>query len=295
MKRTIIGTVAALALGLVPGAGAAVSVRIPLASHVRIDKTPLTLADLLPAAAPERLRSESAGISLGSAPLPGSQRQLSRAEIEGLLGARLAGELQIPEAVVVERVSRELSRRQVFAAIRTSLVRNGFRGAGELTAKDVQFGMPVRVTAEDPGLQVVGMRLDPTLHLAVFRLWTAKEARVRPFDVMVQPVAGLEQWLERTAGGGRLARRPARLVRTTARSGAHPRTIWRARKPRGKPLVMPWQTASLLLISGTMEIHTTVEPLARGYLGQLVRVRMSQTKQIFLAQVVAPDCLEARF
>lgn len=294
MNRTVIG-IAVLALGLVSGAAAVVPVRIPLASRVRVDHASLTLADLLPATAPERLRSQSAGISLGSAPLPGSRRRLSRAEIENLLGARLVGELVIPRSIVVERTSRELSPREVFRAIRTALVENGFARADELTPGDVRFGMPVRVTAEDPGLEVLAMRLDPTLRLAVFRLWTARQADVRPFDVMVRPVAGLGPWLERFSGQVRPANRPARLVRTAARPGTRPGTIRRARKPRSKPLVMPWQPASLLLVSGTMEIHTTVEPLERGYLGQVVRVRMSKTKQIFLAQVVAPDCLEARF
>lgn len=294
-RRDIRIVVVALALALVSGAGAIVPSRILLASHVRIDKDSLTLADLLPATAPERLRLQSARISLGSAPMPGSRRRMSRAEIENLLSTRLVSELAVPPTIIVERASRELSRREVFVAIRAALVRIGFPGADELGLGDLRFGMPVRVTEENTGLQVLGMRLDPTLHLAIFRLWTARQADVRPFDVMVRPVAGLGQWLERLPGQARPSSPSARLVREVARASLRPVGIWRARKPRGKPLVMPWQPASLLLVSGTMEIHTTVEPLERGYLGQVVRVRMSTTKQIFLAQVIAPDCLEARF
>ena len=51
------------------------------------------------------------------------------------------------------------------------------------------------VTAANPGLRVLGMKFDPALHLAIFRLWTAKEREIRPFDVIVRPVGGLVAWL----------------------------------------------------------------------------------------------------
>lgn len=284
---------AALAFALAAGASAESHALVPLASRVRVATASVTLADLLPADAPIGIRSRAARIRLGAAPLPGSRRRLSRPAIESLLDPKLAGELAVPASVVVERGSRELSRQQVLGAVRRALIRNGFANASVLTLADVRFEMPVRVTTSHPGLRVLGMRIDPALRLAVFRLWTTGESDVRPFDVIVRPVGGLRPWLESVTGEAAPVNHAAVPRGAAVRTGSG--RAWRARKRRPKPLVLPWQTASLLLVSGTMEIHTTAEPLERGYLGEVIRVRVHKTRQVFRAKVVAPDCLEAKF
>ncbi len=296
MKRNTIRVgIATLAIALAARGGAKSHTLVQVASHVRIETASLTLADLLSANAPAGVRLRAAKIRLGAAPLPGNRRRLSRSAIESLLDPKLENELSVPASVVVERASSELSRQQVLLAIRAALVRNGFANPSALTPADVRFEMPVRVTTDDPGLKVLGMRIDPALRLAVFRLWTTGESVVRPFDVVVRPEGGLKPWLESVRGEGRPASHADFPVQRWIRTGTSAGTVWRARKPRPKPLVLPWQTASLLLISDTMEIHTTAEPLERGYLGQVIRVRVHKTRQVFRAKVVAPDCLEARF
>ena len=180
-----------LAFALGAGARAESRGRVRLFPRVRVDSASMTLADLLPAAAPDGMRERAARILLGAAPLAGSPRRFSRAEIESRLDSRLARELEIPASVVVERRARELSREEVLAAIRAALGEKGFQNAGALGLEDVSVGMPVMVTTAEPGLRVLGMKLDPVLHLAVFRLWTAKEQAVRPFGVMGQAGDGL--------------------------------------------------------------------------------------------------------
>lgn len=283
------------ALVLTTCAGAAWQTPIRIASRVRVKAESLTMADLLPANVPGQIRAQARRIELGAAPLPGSRRRLSRAAIKALLGRKMSAKLILPANVLVERDSRELSREEVLAAIRKTLTRRGFDNVGTLTPEDVQFGVPVRVTTRRPGLRVIGMHIDPALRLAVFRLWTTSESDVRPFDVTLRPVGGLKVWLESVTGEGRSAHGQAPTVRTRILPVAGAGIIWPARRQRPKPLVLPWQTASLLLISGTMEIHTTAEPLERGYLGQVIRVRVHKTRRVFRATVVAPDCLEAKF
>jgi hypothetical protein len=194
----------------------------------------------------------------------------------------------ITQGAVVERRARQLSRAEVFGAIRAALGEKGFANASELRPADVRLEMPVIVTASDPGLHVRAMSLDPALHLAVFRLWTAKEPRIRPFDVLVRPVDGFRAWLEATNG--------ARVIEARARLAAQTATIARRQqRPRGKPLVLALHAASLVLVNGTMEIHTTAEALEPGYLGQIIRVRMISTRQVIRAKVVGTDRLEAGF
>jgi len=282
-----------LALALGAGARAESRGRVRMFPRVLVDSASMTLADLLPAAAPGGVRDRAARILLGAAPLAGSPRRFSREEIESWLGPRLAGELEIPESVVVERRARELSREEVLAAIRAALGEKGFLNAGALGLEDVSVGMPVMVTTAEPGLRVLGMKLDPALHLAVFRLWTAKEQAVRPFDVIVRPVDGLAQWMAPTTATGTDA--ASRLIEARTRMAERAAAIARRARQRGKPLVMALRTASLVLVSGTMEIHTTVEALERGYLGEIIRVRMKNTRQVIRAKVVAPGCLEAGF
>ena len=288
-RRTRAALMVGLALALGAGARAESIARVRLFARARVDAASVTLADLLPAAAPGGMRSRAARIVLGAAPLAGSPRRFSREEIARRLGPELAGEIEIPASVVVERRARELSREEVFAAIRWKIEEKGFANAAALGPGDMRLGMPVMVTTADPGLRVLGMKFDPVLHLAVFRLWTAKEQQVRPFDVMVRPVDGLGAWLGRANGGARQFEAPAQVAERVAAIAR------RERRPRGKPLVMALRTASLVLVSGTMEIHTTVEALEPGYLGRVIRVRMTNTRQVLRAKVVGTDCLEAGF
>jgi hypothetical protein len=280
--------IAGAALGLALSASGEVRGRVRAVHLVRVEADSVTLADFLPAGTPQGVRSRAARIVLGAAPLAGSPRRFSREEIERRLGPELAREIEIPASVVVERRARELSREEVLGAIRAALGKKGFADAAELHVADVQLGMPVMVTAANPGLRVLGMKFDPALHLAIFRLWTAKEREIRPFDVMARPVGGLGAWLGTTDGARGMEARD----RAAARAAMMAR---RERRPQGKPLVMALRMASLVLVSGTMEIHTTAEALEPGYLGQVIRVRMTSTRQVMRAKVVGADCLEAGF
>jgi hypothetical protein len=286
-------SIAALALALCAAAVAEAHGPVLVSSRVSVDKASLTLADLLPLSAPKSLRSRAALVSLGAAPLPGALRQMSRAEIEARVGRGMSGELEIPSDILVERTARELSRQEVFGAIRAALAKNGFPGIDHLQPRDIRFQMPVMVTQEHPSVRVLGMKLDRALRQAIFRLGMSNETAVRPFDVMVRPVGGLNAWLESGKVKEDATIAAPRVIPARAAAGAG--TVWHAPKPKKKPLVLPWQTASLFLTSGTMEIHTTAQPLERGFLGQVIRVRVIKSKQIFQAKVVGRDCLEARF
>lgn len=197
--------------------------------------------------------------------------------------------LEIPSSFVMERKPIELSRGHVFRAIQAALLKNGFPGASQLRPADVQFQMPLKLTRPHPIVRVIGAAFDPELQMAVFRLETANEAGMGPFDAIVRPVDGLKAWLEPADAREAVARNVSFLARTTRDSA------WRARRPRGKPVVMPLQMVNLVLITGSMEIHTVAETLEPGYLGQVIRVRMNKTRQIFRARVIAPDYLEAQF
>lgn len=167
--------------------------RIELLRAATVSGTQVLLSDLLPAGAPESLRTLAADISLGAAPQAGNARVLERDAVERDASASLQvlSEVSVPERMVVSRDERPITLSEVFTAIRRVLVQNGMPSAGTLRAEDILLESQILVRPGDAGLQVMRMDFDRGLRRARFLLWPSHDPRVLPFYVTARFGAGL--------------------------------------------------------------------------------------------------------
>ncbi len=161
--------------------------RLALQTEAQVYTPSITLVDLLPRSSPEALRARCEQISFGESPQPGETRRLTRQEVLSRLAGMpdLTQELAIPPAILVTRFSRPLTRIELLQAIQTALQR---RGAGELNSihsSDLEIPLPIRVTQDDPGLEVTAIEYDPFRRETCFRMRATKDASLVPFAVYV--------------------------------------------------------------------------------------------------------------
>lgn len=286
--------------------------RVPLLRSAVVHSATLTLADLLPASAPASLRSEAAKVLLGSAPQPPMARTIYRQQLEYLLNGRkpLAASLVLPAEIHVERFARTLSKAEVVEAIDRALTSQGVTrlpGPGAL-----EFTAPVYVTSADPGLELVRISADPARGLTRFRLWTSKEPGNLPFTVSVPGVIKLPTLVaRRTLVSGEVAsasdftvemRASRRTMKAAPPSaGGLADLAVRGVVPAGapvnrdqfeRPVLVEPGTLSTLTVSGNgFSIKTIVTALEQGVLGQEIRVRNTESKQVLEARVAGRDRL----
>ncbi len=319
MRHTALFIAIMLALG---GSGQAAvngpaAYRITLRSHVTLSATQLTLADLLPATAPESLREATRGIKLGVAPQPPVLRILYRQQLRFLMAAhpRLLARFVIPDEIVIQRSYRLLTRNEVIQAIQAALRNEGAREMSGSALAKVHFSAPVYVTQKDPGLRVIRIECDPSRGETQFRLWTSKEPGILPFDVTLQSSVEVPTLIaSHTLAPGQVVSAADFTVALTPASrsasgqpaaaadfeGMEPRTLVR----RGQPvqrnefgqavLVEPDTLATLIVRGGGFNIKTMVTPLEQGVMGQEIRVRNIESRQVVEAQVAGRDLLVRR-
>jgi len=279
--------------------------RVSLVESASVHGEVVTLADLLPNDADALLRRQATDVVVALAPQPGSVRVLTRGALS--LSPRLTPELlariAIPERITLTCAARAISRKEIAAAIRRALEKDRFADSSALVASDVVAAVPVFVTSDDPGLEVLRTWLGRTPGSTSFELWTSSEPKVRPFDVVVRNFPALAAWLRSRGLRREQSGSPALLAVSRERFGkglvgpygSDPR-LRRASRWRERPsLVVPGKTVSLVLASRNMRVHTSAMPLQRGSLDQWIRVRNLSTGQILNAQVVGPGTLEAVF
>jgi flagella basal body P-ring formation protein FlgA len=283
-----------------------------LRSHVILHSGTVTLADLLPDSAPVSLRQEAGSISLGSAPQPAMTRILYRQQIQFLLRDRkaLLGQLIVPDEVAVQRAYRTLSKQEVIQAIYSAIGRdNAYKS---LDLGGIHFSTLVDVTQADPGLKVIRIQSDPLRNETRFQLWTSKERDDLPFEVSVPGAVKLPTLVSRhtlapgeivsandfeivlRSQAGILSGKPpsvAELAGLETRAPLHAGQPV-ARTEFGMPvLVKPGVLASLIVQGGGFSIKTIVTPLEEGVLGQEIRVRNTETREVIEAKVIGRDRL----
>lgn len=299
----------AVLLAVVPAARGA---RVPLLHRAVVHAATLTLADLLPVSAPAALRSEAATVQLGSAPQPPMARMIYRQQLEYLLNGHkaLAASLALPAEIHIERFARTLSKADVVRAIDRALTSQGVTRLPDLGA--LQFAMPVYVTSADPGLELTRISSDPVRGITEFRLWTAKEPGHLPFTVSVPGAIKLPTLVaSRTLVSGEVASASDFAVKMRAdrrtMNSAPPspsslarlavRGVVRAGAPVNRDqferpvLVEPGALSTLIVRGNGFNIKTIVTPLEQGVLGQEIRVRNTDSKQVLEARVVGRDRL----
>jgi len=253
---------------------------VVLLSEVEIATKTVLLSDLLPETALAPLREAGATISLGSAPVPGRTRIVTRAEVQARLAANppLEGSLWIPPEITVRRTCHWVSPEQVSAALGFALGRDSSEGP-----LDFSLPTPVCFSGDDPGIEVSNVEFDPLQGVTRVRLWTSKEPRNLPFYVTLPgrlgeaAAAGIH-----TAGPQPFKRMP---------SSSDPR---HAGAEMGNVTLVKAGVAARLVIQGhDCRITTVVVPLQSGVLGQQVRARDPLTLKVFSAYVAGPALLTA--
>lgn len=265
----------ALALSATPSA----TQPVMLLPQVEIGTKTVLLSDLLPQTAPAPLREAGATVSLGSAPMPGRSRIVTRAEVQATLAdnPQLQANLWIPVEITVRRACHLVSPEQVSAAIDSVLGKGSAEGP-----VDFSLLTPVCFSGADPGLEVSSVEFDPLQRVTRFRLWTSKEPRNLPFYVTLP--GRFDEAAAKVHTAGRTA------FNTTA-SSSDPRN---ARAQKGSATLVKAGVAARLVIQGPdCRITTVVVPLQSGALGQQIRARDPLTLRVFSAHVAGPALLTA--
>jgi flagellar basal body P-ring formation protein FlgA len=287
---------------------------VRLRSHVILRSRTMTLANLLPDSAPVSLRQKAEGISLGSAPQPPMTRMVYREQLQFLLRDHkaLLRELILPDEIAVQRDHRALSQEEVVQAISRAIGDGGADAGKSLDLQGIHFSTLVYVTQADPGLKVIRIQSDPLRNETRFQLWTTKEPGTLPFEVSVPGAVKLPTLVSRhtlapgeivSANDFEIVMRPeagilaGKAPSVTELAGMETRAPLHAGQPVtrtefGMPvLVQPGVLARLIVQGGGFSIKTVVTPLEQGVLGQEVRARNTETREVIEARVIGRDRL----
>jgi hypothetical protein len=250
---------------------------------------------------------------LGDAPLPASQRVISRGQIEQQLREfpSTLKRLEIPDRVIVTRKRRRLSSGEILTAIETFMAREDLHALRIPNLTGLNLQAPVFVTKPDPGLEVRGVESDRVQRKTRFLLWASKEPQMLPFYVTVE---GLPETADcassckaRTSEGpiptdshlgrhstvGNLAYPPGLLDASSPRVTAHKGESTQQATSSPRVLVAAGKPAKLVVETATLRLTALVTPLQSGVKGQLIRVRNQDTHRVLEAEVVGVDLLQA--
>lgn len=288
--------------------------RIPLLTHITLHSEALTLSDLMPPSAPSSLRAQAAKVDLGEAPQPPATRIIYRQQLEYLLRSHkaLLAALRLPDQITVQRFHRALTRGEILNAINHALGSQALAGQDPLNLEGLEFNAPVYVTGKDPGLKVLRIESDPLRNETRFRLWTSKEPDNLPFTVTAPGAVKLPTLVARhmLASGEIVSATDFAIeMRPQNRSASNPSVTpadleglaTRAPVHQGQAvsrdqfqqpvLVEPGTLATLILQGAGFSIKTIVTPLQQGVLGQEIRVRNKETREVIEAKVTGRDRL----
>lgn len=270
---------------------AARPVRVALLANVSIDGDAIFLANLLPQDAPQRLRAAIGQISLGAAPQMGSQRQISRQTIAAAVASAGLPPAQfiIPAQITIRREGQSISSTEIFSAIQTALA-NTFAGSdlpnlSQLRPTDLHHAA-IPAPPGYSGLEVTQVAFDPAINLMRFRLLPKAQGRALPFYVTANLPATYAPPSSVPSAHVSPGSIPSAVILRTS-SGVAPLV------PLSTPLVTTNQSARLHLHSADLDMLLEVRPLQRGYLDQVVRVRLAATGRTMRARVVAYGYLDA--
>ncbi len=225
----------------------------------------MTLADLLESDACSKLRKLAEEVSLGKAPLPGSERVLERSQVRQLL-ARLdyapaldANVTRIPERIVIRRRGANKSCADVARVVRGAMSQS-------LDCSSVR-GIP-----QEASLELLKTDWNARLRRWEFALRCVKPQDCVPFLVWAVANPGVA-----AAGVS------AGLLRPEAPPAE--RNL--------EDLIKPGQSAILIWERESIRVAVTVTCLDAGRVGEVIRVRIQNASRILRAEVLADRTLRA--
>jgi hypothetical protein len=248
---------------------------VALRAELNMQSDTVLLVDLLPDQAPDELRRSVAGISLGSAPRPGTDRRLSRTAVVDALSANgiSATMFDVPESIRVRRIGRELTSAEVWSAIQKSLTNTPGQAMSVLKPEDIRFDSSIVVPPAGARLMLSQVRYDPLLGEARFRIVPSGTNFMLPFYVTAKM-------------------KPAALTRSSEVNGfTRPLDEFTS----APILVQPKTPATLRLHSANSETKLRVQPLIPGHLGEVIPVRLLGNRKTLKGRVVDFGLLDAAF
>jgi hypothetical protein len=311
-NKYIFPTLAILTFALVVAKPGACGIKMELPGEVEVGGQSIFLSDLLPSKAPAGIRQQAQAVLIGASPQPGSIRVLDRSVVASLIGTEMAGQLDIPQQIVVRRATRHITREEVVAAIRTALGRNGFSDPG-LQPDDLRVFPSTMISSGNARLEVRRMDFDDSLNEARFvmaergslpflvtaDLQNGLPVRASDSDVPPGNKPTLDEVRPKAASAGSTAT-PQRSRPEDSAMVHSARFVTSSDFPgdaqgNSAPLVQPGKIARLLVTSGEMQMLLDVNPLERGALNQIVRVKLPGTGKVLQARVTGERRLEAIF
>jgi hypothetical protein len=269
---------------------------ITIAAVIEVPPGNFTAADLLPPGACPALVTAAARVHLGNAPLEGSMRVLSAADIRALfkkLRANFEGNyrpsavsgsaVNIPDRVVVRRSGGrascpEIAERVVANSRKIPEPSRGDRTGTVALSKntllepelfDTRCGAAGRIPETAP-LAIEQSVWNPALESWLLSAHCQRTTDCVPFLVRVKSSASEPPAIVRLASDSR-----------TAKAASAP------------PLIRPGQTATLVWEQNGIRLVVPVTCLDRGTLGESVRARISPSGQVVRAVVVEAGLLRA--
>jgi Chaperone for flagella basal body P-ring formation len=266
----------ALLATLASSAAEAGPLRISLLASTEVQSDTILLANLLPSNASRAVRDAAQKVALGAAPQNGASRQFSRESLTAAIASSglSPADFAIPSAVTVRRDSRLISLDEIYAAIQSALAKNPMPGLSNLQIHDIALETEVRVPPGDAGLIVTQALFDQSIGRARFRLWPRSVPGVLPFFVTAKLTATSPD-------------SPGHQVVTVA---SHSASLI---DTSGPVLVSADRFAQLHLHSSNMDILLQVQPLQKGRLGDVIRVRLPGTGRTVQARVAGEGYLDA--
>jgi len=255
-------------------------VRVALLEHAQVRSDSVFLSDLLPTDIPNTLREAATKISFGAAPQNGTSRQISRASIVATLAENglSPASFVVPEVLTVERSGHQVTREEVYSAIRQALDRNRFAELPSFQLEDLSLDATVFVPDDHPDLEVTQAAFDEFIGRARFRLWTRSAPEVHPFFATAR--------ISTQFGSLSPASTPARSAVVSASSESSIAQPY---------LIESNRFARLQLHSLNANILLQVKALQRGRLGDVIRVRLPGNGKTLLARVIGSQSLNASF
>jgi hypothetical protein len=251
--------------------------RIALLASTEVQGDTILLAHLLPSNASRTVRDAAGKVALGAAPQAGASRQFTRENLTAAIASSglSPADFAIPPAVTVRRDSRLITLDEVYAALQFALAKNPMPGLSNLRIHDIALEAEVRVPPGDASLIVTQATFDQSIGRARFRLWPRSVPSVLPFFATAKLTA--------TSPGS-----PSDHQFVTVASHS-PGLI----DTSGLVLVSASRVAQLHLHSSNMDILLQVQPLQKGRLGDVIRVRLPATGRTMQARVAGDGYLDA--
>lgn len=261
-----------------PCSAAATCAHLRVKASVVINRSELTLADLLEADTCDRYRQAAAGVSLGPTPLAASVRVLDggkvRSRIEALVAAGGISDKtveEVPTRIVVRRAGGTKSCAEIAGfALRSLLPEHGARISQESFDCAAAWSVP-----ENALLEITKTTWNVALGRWEFSMRCTRARDCVPFLVWAREN-------HRKSSGNANASTPAlsSLSLSSVASSA-------------ERLIQPGQTAILRWEEGGILVVLPVTCLEGGSLGQTVRVQFKNTRRILRAEIMSDGTLQA--